>query len=103
MTTRPRSPRAYCGRSSSSIRAPYAGSWRTGWRSATGWFTSSAMMHSSFWLLISLAFPLTGVAQKAPLVRVEIEYDLKRNGRTVAEILERIEHGNGAYQLIETW
>jgi hypothetical protein len=61
-------------------------------------------MRSSFWLLISLAFPLTALAQgPGPVVRVEIEYDLKRNGKTVAEILERLEHGNGAYHLTETW
>jgi hypothetical protein len=61
-------------------------------------------MRSSFWLAISLLFPLTGFAQGAALpVRVEIEYDLKRNGKTVAEILERLEHGNGIYQMTETW
>jgi hypothetical protein len=60
-------------------------------------------MRNSFWLLISLLFPLTGLAQGAPPVQVEIEYDLKRNGKTVAEIVERLEHGNGAYQLTETW
>lgn len=60
-------------------------------------------MRSSFWLLISLAFPLAGLAQGPGQVRVEIEYDLKRNGRTVAEIVEHLEHGNGAYRLTETW
>ena len=60
-------------------------------------------MRSSFWLLISLAFPLAGSAQGPGQVRVEIEYDLKRNGKTVAEIVERLEHGNGVYHLTETW
>jgi hypothetical protein len=60
-------------------------------------------MRSSFWLAISLLFPLTGFAQGAAPVRVEIEYDLKRNGKTVAEIVERLEHGNGTYQMTETW
>jgi Protein of unknown function (DUF3108) len=60
-------------------------------------------MRSSFWLLISLAVPLAALGQAAPTVRVEIEYDLKRNGKTVAEIVERLEHGNGAYQLTESW
>jgi hypothetical protein len=56
-------------------------------------------MRNSFWLLISLA----GLAQGAPPVRVEIEYDLTRNGKTMAEVVERLEHGNGTYQLTETW
>lgn len=60
-------------------------------------------MRNSSWLLISLLVPLTGLAQGTPVVRVQIEYDLKRNGRTVAEITERLEHGNGAYHLTETW
>jgi hypothetical protein len=40
---------------------------------------------------------------QAPPVRVEIEYELKRNGRTMAEVVERLEHGNGTYRLTETW
>jgi hypothetical protein len=60
-------------------------------------------MRNSFWLLISLLLPLAGAAQTPPPVRVEIQYELKRNGRAVAEIVERLEHGNGRYQLTETW
>lgn len=60
-------------------------------------------MRSSYWLLISLPLATAALAQTAPPVRVEIEYDLKRNGRTMAEVVERLEHGNGAYHLTETW
>jgi hypothetical protein len=61
-------------------------------------------MRSSYWLLISLTLAAAAaLAQTAPLVRIEIEYELKRNGRTMAEVVERLEHGNGAYHLTETW
>ena len=60
-------------------------------------------MRSSFWLLISLAFALPAAAQTAPPPRVEIHYELTRNGSAVAEVVERLEHDNGAYQLTETW
>ena len=60
-------------------------------------------MRNSFWLLISLAVALSALAQTIPPARVELEYDLMRNGSTMAEVVERLEHGNGTYQLTETW
>jgi hypothetical protein len=61
-------------------------------------------MRSSSWLLSSLlAVALEAGAQAAPPARVEIEYELTRNGRTMAEVVEQLEHGNGAYHLTETW
>ena len=60
-------------------------------------------MRSSYWLLISLPIVAAAFAQSGPPARVEIEYELKRNGRTMAEVVERLEHGNGAYHLTETW
>jgi len=60
-------------------------------------------MRNWFWLLISLPLGLPAAAQVVPPARVEIEYELKRNGRTMAEVVERLEHGNGAYSLTETW
>jgi hypothetical protein len=60
-------------------------------------------MRSSFWLLTSLPLAAAALAQVAPPARVEIEYELTRNGSTMAEVMERIEHGGGAYQLTETW
>lgn len=60
-------------------------------------------MRNWFWLLTSLPLALPALAQVVPPARVEIEYELKRNGRTMAEVTERLEHGNGAYNLTETW
>ena len=56
-------------------------------------------MRNWFWLLISLA----GAAQANPPARVEIEYLLSRNGSAMAEVVDRLEHANGSYQLTETW
>jgi hypothetical protein len=58
-------------------------------------------MRSWFWLLTSLLVA-SAAAQTAP-ARVEIEYTLTRNGNKVAEIVERLEQGNGSYHLTETW
>jgi len=61
-------------------------------------------MRSSSWLAISLAgFALCAAAQVAPPARVEIEYEVLRNGSTMAQVVERLEHGNGVYRLSETW
>ena len=60
-------------------------------------------MGKSFWPLISLALAASAAAQNVPPARVKLEYDLLRNGTTVAEVVERLEHGNGSYQLTETW
>jgi Protein of unknown function (DUF3108) len=60
-------------------------------------------MRSSFWLLSSLALAGAAFAQTLPPARVEIEYELRRNGSAIAEVVERLEHGNGTYQLTETW
>ena len=64
---------------------------------------SKTTMRRSFWLLTSLVVALSAAAQTVPPARVELEYDLLRNGRVMAEVVERLEHGNGAYQLTETW
>jgi len=60
-------------------------------------------MRSSFWLLISLPVALPAAAQSTPPARIEIQYELLRNGAAMAETVERLEHGNGAYALTETW
>ena len=60
-------------------------------------------MRSLFWLLISLPVALSAAAQTAPPARVEIEYELKRNGSRVAEVVELLVHSDGTYQLTETW
>jgi hypothetical protein len=53
------------------------------------------------WLYLPLSAVV--VAHAAPPGHVDIEYELRRNGSPIAEVHERLEHGNGSYQLIETW
>ena len=53
------------------------------------------------WLFLPLSAAL--LAHAAPPAQVEIEYELRRNGSPIAEVHERLEHGNGSYQLTETW
>jgi hypothetical protein len=68
------------------------------------WFVSGATMRSSSWLLISLLAALEAAAQPVlPPARVEIEYELQRNGSTMAEVVEHLEHANGTYRMVETW
>jgi hypothetical protein len=60
-------------------------------------------MRSLSWLLISLCLALDAWAQATPPARIEIEFELKRNGKTMAEVVEVLERRNGAYVLMETW
>lgn len=60
-------------------------------------------MRNSSWALISLALACSAGAQAPPLVHVEIEYELLRDGSKMAEVVERLEYGNGAYRMTETW
>lgn len=60
-------------------------------------------MRSWFTLLISLPFAAVLAQSAAPPARLEIEFELQRNGNTMAEVVERLEYGGGAYQLTETW
>jgi hypothetical protein len=53
------------------------------------------------WLFLPLSAAL--LAHATPPAQVEIEYELRRNGSPIAEVHERLEHGNGSYQLTETW
>ena len=53
-------------------------------------------MRNWFWLLISLPLGLPAAAQVVPPARVEIEYELKRNGRTMAAVVERLSTEIGA-------
>lgn len=56
-------------------------------------------MRNWFFLLLSAV----GLAHAAPPAQVEIEFELRRNGSAIAEVLERLHHGNGSYELVETW
>jgi hypothetical protein len=44
-----------------------------------------------------------GAAQAAPPARLEIAWELTRNGVAVADIVQILEHSAGKYQLSETW
>jgi hypothetical protein len=50
-------------------------------------------------LLLSVAL----AAQAAPPRRVEIAYELLRDGAAVAEVSDRLEHDGRTYRLSETW
>lgn len=54
-------------------------------------------MRSWLYLLISAA----AAAQAAPPARVEIRYDVLRNGLAVAETVDRFEHADGRYRLTQ--
>lgn len=54
-------------------------------------------MRSKLFFLISLSAALSAVA--APAQRVEIAYDLSRNGTPIAELVERLEHDGKTYRL----
>jgi hypothetical protein len=58
-----------------------------------------------FCILLISAGLLQGAAPShaAPPARLEIAYELSREGSTLADIVERLEHGDGKYQLLETW
>lgn len=55
-------------------------------------------------LLLPLSFLLASVAaQAAPPRRVDIAYELRRDGSAVAEVSDRLEHDGKTYRLSETW
>src|SRR3979490_2587212 len=96
--------RASCGENILSIRARPSGSSRTDWSSATGRCALKENMRRFCILLISAGL-LQGAAlsHAAPPARLEIAYELSREGSTLADIVERLEHGEGKYQLLGTW
>ena len=53
--------------------------------------------------LIPIFLSVAGAAAAAPPQRVEIEYELSRNGTVVAEVVHRLEHDKKTYTLRETW
>jgi hypothetical protein len=60
------------------------------------------MRNIFFPIALSLVVPAVS-AVAAPPLRVEIEYQLLRNGTAVAEIVHRLEHDKKSYALTETW
>jgi len=54
-------------------------------------------------LTIALSALCAATAAAAPPQRVEIGYEIARNGAVVAEVSERLEHDGRSYRLQETW
>src|SRR3990172_12919381 len=62
------------------------------------------MRNAFFQITISFAAcGLVAAAVAAPPQRVEIGYEIARNGSVVAEVDERLEHDGRSYRLSETW
>ena len=55
----------------------------------------------NLYLTIVLSFATAAVA--APPQRVEIGYEIARNGSVMAEVIQRLEHDGRSYRLSETW
>jgi len=68
-----------------------------------GSFKRIAMRNSCFPIFLSLAQIFAVAAQAAPPEKVEVVFDLSRNGMTLATITQRLEHDGRNYQLTETW
>lgn len=58
------------------------------------------MMRSWLFLLLSLA--ALGASAEPP-ASLEVAYELRRNGSTIADVVERLQYAAGNYQLTETW
>jgi hypothetical protein len=57
----------------------------------------------SWWWAASLALSAAAAAQPGLPPHVEIEYELKRNGSVMADVVDRLEQANGSYALSEHW
>jgi Protein of unknown function (DUF3108) len=54
--------------------------------------------------LISIALAAMALAARAaPPGHVEVAYEVSKDGTALADIVERLEHGAGRYELVETW
>lgn len=53
--------------------------------------------------VLSFAAGFTAAALAAPPQRVEISYEVNRNGLTLAEVTHRLEHDGRVYKLTENW
>ena len=54
------------------------------------------------WLLLLLLTSVAGLPQAAPPARIEIAYEVSRDGSVMADVVEVLEHGGGRYQITET-
>ncbi len=58
------------------------------------------MMRNWCFLVLSLAM---AAARAEPPTRLEVAYELQRNGSPIAEVVEHLDYAKGNYQLTETW
>ena len=54
-------------------------------------------------LYLTIALSFATAAAAAPPQRVEIGYEIMRNGQALAEVTQRLEHDGRSYRLSETW
>jgi hypothetical protein len=54
-------------------------------------------------IFFPIAFSIATAAAAAPPQRVEINYEIARNGTVLAETSQRLEHDGRSYRLSETW
>ncbi len=54
-------------------------------------------------IFFPIALSLAVSASAAPPQRVEVGYEVARNGALIAEVSERLEHDGRTYRLTETW
>ena len=54
-------------------------------------------------VLAAVAATVAPVSSASPPSRVDIAYEVLRDGSRVAEVAERFELGNGRYRIVETW
>jgi len=52
---------------------------------------------------LTIALSLASAAAAAPPQRVEIAYEIARNGSVLAEVNQRLEHDGRSYRISETW
>src|SRR3712207_4408608 len=100
MTRRPWRP-ASCDRSTWGIRAPRAGSWTGGSSSMKAASALKEMMRSLLWLLISAA-ALPAASLATPPKRVQVSYEVVRDGTRLADVVDDLELGDGRYRIVET-
>ena len=60
-------------------------------------------MRSSLSLLISLLAVLPAASVAAPPNRVQVAYEVMREGTRLADIVDELQHGDGRYRFVETW
>jgi len=54
-------------------------------------------------LYLTIAISFASAAAAAPPSRVEVDFEVARNGMAMAEVQQRLEHNGRSYRLSETW